>query len=140
MSYKLFPNKAVKFGSPRLTIRGGRIFLNADAGDILARIGMRFTHILWDEHAFKLALKPITKKDENAFHVSIRNGRRGGTLSAHSFLKYIGWNTSEPVIVAAEWNERERLLEALLPKEHVGTKGRGRIVKRGGKGGSQERE
>lgn len=136
MPYELFHNKAAKFGSPQLTIRGGRIFFNAAAGDILAGIGMRFAHILWDADACKLALKPLTKEHEKAFRASIPAGKRGGTFSAQSFLNYINWNATEPVVVAAEWNERERLLEALLPKENIGTREKGRVVKRKDKGGS----
>jgi hypothetical protein len=134
MAYELFQNKAAKFGSPQLTIRGGRISFNADAGDILSSAGMRFAHILWDAHAYKLALKPITKEDENAFRVSVPAGKRGGTFSAQSFLNFIHWNATEPIVVAAEWNERERLLEARLPKENIGVGEKGRVVKRRAKG------
>ena len=136
MPYELFHKKATKFGSPQLTIRGGRIFFNAAAGDILGGVGMRFAHILWDAEACKVALKPITKENQNAFRVSIRAGKRGGTVTAQSFLNYIDWSASEPVTVAAEWNERERLLEALLPKENIGAGEKGRVVKRKVKGGS----
>jgi len=134
MAYELFQNKAAKFGSPQLTIRGGRISFNADAGDILANAGMRFAHILWDPDALKLALKPIIKEDENAFRVSVPAGKRGGTFSAQSFLNFIHWNATEPIVVAAEWNERERLLEARLPKENIGVRDKGRVVTRRAKG------
>lgn len=136
MAYQLFHNKAAKFGSPQLTIRSGRISFNADAGDILARVGMRFAHILWDADAHKLAIKPLSKEDENAFRVSIPAGKRGGTFSAQSFLNYIHWNASEPIVVAAEWNERERLLEALLPRENIGARDKSRVSKRSLKGGT----
>ena len=121
MAYELFQNKAVKFGSPHLTIRGGRISFNADAGDILARVGMRFAHILWDPDGHRLAIRPTARQDESAFRVSIPKGKRGGSFSAHSFLKYIHWNDNGPVVVNAEWNEGERLLEATLPSEHIAT-------------------
>jgi hypothetical protein len=130
MAYELFHNKAAKFTSPQLTIRRGRVAFNADAGDILASVGMRFAHLLWDADACKLAIHPITKEDENAFRVSIPKGKRGGTFSAQSFLNYIQWHAEDPVVVNAHWNERERLLEASLPRERIGTKKRREVSRR----------
>jgi hypothetical protein len=134
MAYELFHNKAAKGGAPQLTIRAGRIALNAHAADILAKAGMRFAHILWDSDVCKLALKPTAKVDEKAFRLSIPAGKRGGTFSAQSFLNYILWNATKPVVVAAEWNERERLLEARLPRENIGAWDKGRVVKRKDRG------
>ena|SRR6266852_4406071 len=130
MAYELFHNKAAKFGTPQLTIRRGKIAFNADAGDVLASVGMRFAHILWDADARKLAIKPLTKEDENAFRASIPEGKRGGTFSALSFLNYIHWRADEPIVVAAKWNEGERLLEAFLPKESIESVDRGREARR----------
>jgi hypothetical protein len=120
MPYELFHNKAVKFGSPQLTIRGGRIAFNAHAGDILAGVGMRFAHLLFDVEKCKVAIRPIKKEDEHAFAVSIPRGKRGGTISAQSFLNYIRWHAQTPVVVEAQWNAAEQLMEASLPKEHLG--------------------
>jgi hypothetical protein len=135
MAYELFHNKAAKFTSPQLTIRGGRIAFNADAGDILVGVGMRFAHLLWDAEACKLAIRPIMKEDENAFRVSIPVGKRGGTFSAQSFLNYIQWRAESPIVVNAHWNERERLLEASLPKEQIGATEKGPEPRRRAKTG-----
>lgn len=83
---------------------------------------MRFVHLFWDSIACMLAIHPVTKEDDNTFKLSIPKGRHGGTISAQSFLNYIQWRTSQPVSIAANWNEGERLLEAVMPKEHVGSK------------------
>jgi hypothetical protein len=120
MAYELFDSKAAKIGSPQLTIRGGRIAFNADAGEVLSKSG-KFAHLLWDGAASRLAIRPLGKEDARAFKLSFKQGLRGGTISAHSFLKYIRWNATSPVAVSAEWNDRERILEALLPREHVGS-------------------
>jgi hypothetical protein len=120
MAYELFHYKAAKPSSPQFTIRPGKIAFNAGAGDILVSAGMRFVHLLWDAAACKLAIRPTTKKDDSAYKVSIPGGKRGGTISAQSFLNYIQWRTSRPVSVDAHWNIAERLLEASLPKEHIG--------------------
>jgi hypothetical protein len=76
MAYELFHNKAAKFYSPQLTIRSGKIAFNADVGDILVRAGTKFAHLLWDVAAHKIAIRPTAKKDDNAFKVSIAQGKR----------------------------------------------------------------
>jgi hypothetical protein len=121
MPYELFNSKTTKFSSPHLSIRNGKLALNADAGDILARAGVKFAHLLWDVAACKIAIQPAMKADGNAFRVSVRKGKRGGVISAKSFLNYIQWRARQAVVVKVKWNEAERLLEASLPREHVGT-------------------
>jgi len=120
MPYELFDNKTANLASPELTIRNGKVALNPGAGDILAKAGMKFAHILWDVAACKIAIRPVAKEDSKTFKVSIPRGRRGGLISAQSFLNYIQWRVTHPVTVDAHWNEAERFLEASLPKEHVG--------------------
>jgi hypothetical protein len=120
MAYELFDSKAAKFGSPQFTIRSAKIAFNADAGDILSTAGVKFAHFLWDSEACRLAVRAAEKKDGRAFKVTFVQGKRGGTISAQSFLKYIQWHADGPVVVSACWNDREHLLEANLPREHVG--------------------
>ena len=120
MAYELFDNKAAKFGSPQITIRSGRIAFNADAGDILAHVGKPYAHLLWDNEVRKLALQPVDRSDVSTFKLTIPKGKRGGSFSAQSFLNYIGWHATEPVVVEARWNAQEQLLEATLPTENVG--------------------
>jgi hypothetical protein len=121
MAYELFSNKATKFAPPELTIRNGRISLNAGAGDYFTKLGTQYVHLLWDRKAFKLAIKPVKKEDDNSFRISIPKGRRGGTLSAESFLKYIRWTGKALANVSAEWNEKEGMLEASLPENRIAT-------------------
>jgi hypothetical protein len=128
MSYELFHNKATKFSSPQLTIRNGRIAFNAAAGDLLTSVGMRFAHLLLDTDECKVAIRPIQKEDENAFAVSIPKGKRGGTISAQSFLNYIRWHADEPIVVDATWCAAKQLMEAFLPKEHVGFQPRASVT------------
>lgn len=123
MPYELFKNKATKFASPQLTIRGGRISLNADAGDIWDKAATQFAHLLWDASKFKLAIRPAKKQDQNAFRLSTPKGKRGKTMSARSFLKYIRWSSDEAVVVEAHWNEAEGLMETTLPKDHIASDG-----------------
>jgi hypothetical protein len=120
MPYEVFDSKAVKFGALQLTIRSGKIGFSADAGDILSRRGAKYAHLLWDPEACKLAIRPAAREDFRTFRVSFPQGKRGGTLAAQSFLKYIGWHADGPVVVAVSWNEEQGILEASLPRANVG--------------------
>lgn len=122
MPYEVFDSKAVKFHAPQLTIRSGKIAFSADAGDILSKRGAKYAHLLWDSEAGKLAIRPAAREDSRAFRVTFPHGRRGGTLGAKSFLKYIGWHADGPVVVGAAWNEEQGILEASLPMSNVRAK------------------
>jgi len=120
MAYELFDSKAAKFGFPQFTVRSGKVAFNADTGDILSRAGAKFAHFLWDSEACRLAVRAADKKNVRAFKVTFVQGKRGGTISAQSFLKYIQWHADGPVAILATWNDREHMLEASLPREHIG--------------------
>jgi hypothetical protein len=38
------------------------------------------------------------------------------SVTATTFLRYIGWPFSERVTLPVEWNGKEKILEAALPK------------------------
>ena len=121
MAYELFDSKALRVGSPALSIHSdGRISLNADVGDIVASLGAKYAQILWDRESLRLAIRPIPKRDERAFKLTFMKGKRGANLSARSFLNHIQWRQSRPFTTAVHWNEKEGLLEAVLPRERVG--------------------
>jgi hypothetical protein len=122
MPYELFDSKAVRIGSPALAIhKDGRISLNADVGDILTSRGAKYAQILWDRETLKLGIRPLAKRESRAFKLTFMRGKRGASLSARSFLNYIQWRQSKPFTTAVQWNEKEGLLEAVLPREGVGS-------------------
>ena len=117
MGYEVFDNKATRLGSPALTITtDGRLALNADAGDLLRNAGAKFAHLLWDAEARKIALRPLTKADTRSYKLTVPSAhKRGMSVSAATFLRYIGWSFSTRATLTVEWNEKEKLLEAVLP-------------------------
>jgi hypothetical protein len=121
MGYEVFDQKGTKIGSPALTITKAKtIFLNPYAGDLIRRAGGKFVHLLWDAGAHKMALRPLAKADSIAFKLTNQSGtRRGMTVSAAAFLRYIGWNAAKSTAVAVSWNEKEKALEALLPSKFL---------------------
>ena len=121
MAYELFDNKVNRVGSPALTIKtDGKIALNADVGDILASRGAKYAQILWDRENLKLGIRPLTKREACSFKLTLTRGKRGAALSSRSFLNYIQWRQSKPFTTAVHWNEKEGLLEAVLPRERLG--------------------
>jgi len=125
MAYELFTIKAARLGSPSLTITpDGRIALNADAGDLLKSAGAKFVQILWDAKVCRVALRPLARPDENSYKLFVKSGKRGATFSARTFLRYIGWDMSKSATIPVEWNEREKVLEASLPRENIDQSGR----------------
>jgi hypothetical protein len=122
MGYEVFDSKVMRVGSPALTIQAdGKIALNADVGDLLGPLGAKYVQILWDSESCKLAIRPLSKQAQRAFKLSFFRGKRGSSLSARSFLKYIQWQSSKAVTIPVHWNEKEGLLEADLPRERVGS-------------------
>jgi hypothetical protein len=128
MAYELFDSKALRIGSPALAIHAdGRISLNADVGDILASLGAKYAQILWDRENLKLGIRPLPKREARSFKLSFVRGKRGAALSARSFLNYIQWQQSKAFTAAVHWNQKDALLEAVLPRERVGSvEGKGR--------------
>jgi hypothetical protein len=125
MAYEVFDQKAARLGSPALTIAtDGRLALNSDAGDLMKGLGATFVHLLWDPEARKIALRPLVKSDSRSYRLSVPHAhKRGMLVSASTFLRYIGWPLSRRVTLPARWNEKERILEAVLPVVAASTKG-----------------
>lgn len=120
MPYEIFVRNALKPGSsPKLTIRNGKIHLNVPASQLLSGLGARFVHLLLDVDKGRFAIVPIQKEDENAFTISTQKERRGVSIAARTFLNYIGWQADEPVPLDVQWDPKEHMMEAQLPKEHV---------------------
>jgi hypothetical protein len=81
--------------------------------------------LLWDKASSKLALKAAAKTNTNAYAVSVQPNKQGGSLTAKSFLNYIGWSARQRKTLPATWNKKEKMLEITLPHEFlVSEKGR----------------
>jgi hypothetical protein len=79
-----------------------------------------------------LAIKATQKGDKNAFAVSIIRAGSSGSLRVKPFLSCIGWNAPKREMITATRNEKENMLEATLPPEHLTEKGRTSRLKNAG--------
>jgi hypothetical protein len=120
MAYEVFKRSGARVESPTLSIvPEGRIAINAAAARIFVSLGIKSVLLLWDRASHKLAIKAAHKGDKNAYAVSIAPASHSGSLRAKSFLRYIGWHAPMREMISATWNEKEKMLEATLPPEHL---------------------
>lgn len=98
---------------------------NAAATRILMAAGIRAALLLWDKNTNKFAIKATSKGDKNAFAVTLAPGHSSGSLRAKLFLNYIGWRAPQREAVPITWNEKEKMLEAVLPSKFIGVRKRG---------------
>jgi hypothetical protein len=120
MAYEVFKRTAVRVEEPALSlVPDGRIALNAAAVRVLAGAGVKSVLLLWDRTTNRVALKAASKGDKNAYAVSIVRDKHSGSLRAKSFLGHVGWSATKRTMLPANWNQRERMLEVTLPREHI---------------------
>jgi hypothetical protein len=120
MGYEMFERTGTRVASPTISIvPDGRIAINAAASRILLGAGIKSVVLLWDRTNHRVALKAAQKGDKNAFAVSIAPANYSGSLRAKSFLSHVGWTARKREMFPATWNEKERMLEATLPLEHL---------------------
>ncbi len=125
MAYEMFKRSGARVESPTLSIvPDGRIAINAAAARLFVSLRIKSVLLLWDQASHKLAIRAAYKGDKNAYAVSISPASHSGSLRAKSFLDYIGWNASKRERIPATWNEKEKMLEAVLPPEHLTEKAR----------------
>jgi len=71
----------------------------------------QFVHVYYDKDAGKVGIKPLPRKVDKAYRLNVSPKGNVGTVSATSFLSFIGNDHKETINFPAEWNEREGLLE-----------------------------
>lgn len=125
MAYEVFERTAVRVEDPTLAITpDGTIVFNAAASRILVGAGVKAVLLLWDKNTNKFAVKATSKGDRNAYAVSAVHGRPSRSLRAKLFLNYIGWGANRRESLPVTWNEKEKMLETILPSKFLGARRR----------------
>lgn len=126
MAYEVFERTGVRVEEPTLSITpNGNIVFNAAATRILAATGAKAALLLWDGKTNRFAIKATSKGDKNAYAVTITPGHSSGSLRAMSFLNYVGWGAKRRESLPATWNEKEKMLETILPSKFLSAGKRG---------------
>jgi hypothetical protein len=95
----------------------GRIVVNAAGCRILQEAGLKRVVLLWDRASRKVAVKGAPKAEKHAFTLTFNPG--SASLSAVTFLRYIGWHATERITLPAIWNETDKMFEVVLPSKHL---------------------
>jgi hypothetical protein len=120
MAYQLFKRTAARIETPTVSIApDGRIAINAAVVRIFKEARISSVVLLWDEKNRRMALRASRKNDGNSYAVSFSKGH-SGILRAKSFLSHIRWKAPQRQRLTATWNEREEMIEVVLPAEHLG--------------------
>lgn len=111
MGYVLFTRKRAHGGPPAVTVTKNGIFvINGSAVEKYISTN-RYLHVYWDKDSGKVGLKPLPKKADKAYHINLSPRGNVGSVSALSFLKFIGYESKETTSFPATWNAEEGLLE-----------------------------
>ena len=111
MAYELFTRKRSHGGPPAVTVtKNGMFVINSSALEKYMGTN-QFVHVYYDKDAGKVGLKPLAKKVEKAYRLNLSPKGNVGTVSATSFLSFIGYELKDTTSFPAEWNQQEGLLE-----------------------------
>jgi hypothetical protein len=120
MAYEVYKRTGARVETPTLSITpDGRITINAAAVRIARDARITAVLLLWDWTNHRLAIKAVQRGDKNSYALSIVATSHSGSLRAKSFLGYIGWRARKRETISMDWNEKERMFEAILPVEHL---------------------
>ena len=117
MRYQVFEQKSIKIQSPAVTLSpSGRIYINQAAAELLMDYNATEVLLLWDEGSETAAMRPV-QNDVRAYRIAYSHKGSGATITAKSFLNWIGYTDSGvgPITIPANWNRRQKALEFEIP-------------------------
>jgi hypothetical protein len=120
VTYETFQRGFLRTEDPTMTVRpDGRIFFNAATSRLLKQSSVKTVRILWDRDKRGIALQSCQAGDKNAYSIAFPAGSRSPSLTAKSFMRYVGWSATRPQTMAVKWDEKNKMLEATLPPRFV---------------------
>lgn len=112
MPFTMFQRQRTAGGPPRVAISKYRnfIFNSACVNEYLKTV--KYVHLFWDEEELRVGVKPASKQDQFSYPLHYSARGNVATISAISFLRYIGWDmdSGDTKHFDVEWNEKEKLL------------------------------
>lgn len=118
MAYEIFSRKTSRMGTPMVTItKLGRISLNKTATVRFEKDAVEFVLLMWDKESRKIAIRPISKKEQRAYRVTYGAKGNGAGFSAKTFLDFIELDFTESRNMPIEWNDTDNMYEVTVPVE-----------------------
>jgi hypothetical protein len=113
MPLEMFLRQRISGGPPRVAISKYRnfIFNSACVTDHFKNV--KSIHLLWDAEKLRVGIKPSNKEDRTAYPLHYSKRGNVASISAISFLRYIGWDmdSENTKHFDIEWNDRENFME-----------------------------
>lgn len=122
MGFKLFDKKRNHARPAAVAInKHGFFVINTTAMEKHLK-GFQYAHLYWDQEQDKVGIKPLQRKEDSAYHITVTIGNVG-YICGVAFLTYAEIPHEETTSFPAQWNEREELLEFKVDRTR--TSGRG---------------
>lgn len=119
MAFEIMSRKIQWKGSPAISLtKMGLFSFNKTAATKLQKEAVENILLLWDKEKRLIGLRPITKKDNRAYKLYWSKRGDGCSFSALTFLKFIGFDTSETKTMPALWDEQEGMFKFEIPGEY----------------------
>lgn len=129
MAFEVFSRKTQYKGSPAVTFTTlGRLAFNKAATITFQKEKVEDVILLWDKERRLIGLQPIANKDTRSYKVRYNKRGDGSGFSATTFIKYIGYNTSDTQSMPMEWDEEGKMFLIEMPQEFL--KQKQRLIKR----------
>jgi hypothetical protein len=120
MGFEIFNRKVQWGGSPAVAFtKLGRFAFNKAASGQLEKAAVENVLLMWDKEQRLIGVRPITKKDNRAYKLHWGKRGDGCGFSAATFLKYIGYDTSETRSLPAQWDEQEQIYKIEVPEVYL---------------------
>lgn len=121
MDYEIFEKKQTRVAHPAVTINPlGRIYFNQEASGWLAQHRVRRVLLLWYQDAWRVGIRRAKANDARAFALAYNNRGGGSSITAKSFLNWIGFRQDVgSLTVPAFLNEQNPLIEFQIAEEYL---------------------
>jgi hypothetical protein len=111
MGFELYTRKKSHGGPPAVTVtKYGNFVVNGSAIEKYFK-NIQYLHVYWDKDSGKVGLKPLPKKQDKSYHLHLSPRGNVGTVSATSFLKFVGYDHKETTSFPVTWNDTDELVE-----------------------------
>ena len=120
MAFEIFSRKVQWRGKPSVSFtKLGRFAFNKGATAQFEKNAVENVLLMWDAEKHLVGVRPITKKDNRAYKVHMGKKGNGCGFSASTFLKYIGFDTSETRTMPTMWDEQEEIFVIEVPENYI---------------------
>jgi hypothetical protein len=118
MDYEIFDQKKSRIGRPAVTVHpAGRIYFNQEASYWLVENKVQRVLLLWNQNASMIGIKKARRNDARAYNLAYSSKGGGASITAKSFLNWIGFKVDQASITVEVQISDDPLIEFELPED-----------------------